>query len=155
MELRPTTPRSPLAKSKSGTPSADAEVSKEPKPKGLDAASADDLAARADAIAKNARSLIDPGKASDLVVGFESGDTNHPVVVGSLWNDADRPPAEGPGGLDRPGFFDGRRLDTADLADEQASSESDDADEVERPRFFDGRRLAPTDLEAEQKSDDD
>lgn len=46
-----------------------------------------------------------PQKDDEVVVAFEHGDIDHPIVVGSLWNGVDTPPAEMMDGL-----FDGGKV---------------------------------------------
>jgi uncharacterized protein involved in type VI secretion and phage assembly len=37
-----------------------------------------------------------PEIGDDVLVAFEHGDLAHPIVVGSLWDDTERPPEEAP-----------------------------------------------------------
>jgi uncharacterized protein involved in type VI secretion and phage assembly len=50
---------------------------------------------------KNRGWFFIPEKNDEVLVMFEHGDINRPLVVGSLWNGKDKPPDKNPGGNPR------------------------------------------------------
>jgi uncharacterized protein involved in type VI secretion and phage assembly len=50
---------------------------------------------------KNRGWFFIPEKDDEVLVMFEHGDLNHPLVVGALWNGKDKPPDKNPGGNPR------------------------------------------------------
>lgn len=50
---------------------------------------------------KNRGWFFIPEKDDEVLVMFEHGDINRPIVVGSLWNGKDKPPDKNPGGNPR------------------------------------------------------
>lgn len=50
---------------------------------------------------KNRGWFFIPEKDDEVLVLFEHGDLDHPLVVGALWNGKDKPPDKNPGGVPR------------------------------------------------------
>ncbi|HEY0189948.1 MAG TPA: phage baseplate assembly protein V [Kofleriaceae bacterium] len=50
---------------------------------------------------KNRGWFFIPEKDDEVLVMFEQGDLNRPLIVGSLWNGKDKPPEQNPGGVPR------------------------------------------------------